>query len=287
MQSIILGATGIVGGFIKDKLIGSGERPFALSRNVREDADGAIWFRGDLTLPDGFKLPPSDVLYSTVHPLILARALDRIITPSLKRVIFFTSTSIVTKLDSLIPAEQSGIRKLAEGENELQRKCREHNLYWTALRPTIIYAEGRDVNLTRLAGFIRRFKFLPLSGRGDGLRQPVHGEDLATGAIAAASSSLTHNKIYALPGKDLITYREMVGRIFDSLGQSRVIIPLPPAIWKLAFTAVEPFFPNANAAMGERMSKDMVFDGNPASKDFGWNPRPFQPRFDRHRTSDA
>jgi hypothetical protein len=35
---------------------------------------------------------------------------------------------------------------------------------WTILRPTLIYVEGRDANVSRLAGLIRRFKVLPLSG---------------------------------------------------------------------------------------------------------------------------
>jgi hypothetical protein len=47
----------------------------------------------------------------------------------------------------------------------------------------------------------------------------------------------------------------------------------------LGFALMKPFFPNANAAMGARMAKDMVFDPAPAARDFGWNPRGFHPRF--------
>lgn len=276
---MVLGATGIVGGFIKDRLVELGENPYALSRLPQRSTDGAKWLQGDLTSPELIDLPPADVIYSTVHPQIVARAFERIASPSLKKLVFFTSTSIVTKLDSNIPSERDGVRHLAEGEKMLRDECDKRNIDWTILRPTIVYAEGRDPNVTRLSRFIDRFGFFPLSGRGNGRRQPVHAEDLAIAAIAAALSPHSSRKAYALPGGELLTYHEMVGRIFDSLGKSRIIVPLPLWLWKFAFIAVRPFFPNANHAMGTRMSKDMVFDGGPAAQDFGWNPRPFRPQF--------
>jgi hypothetical protein len=53
----------------------------------------------------------------------------------------------------------------------------------------------------------------------------------------------------------------------------------PPFVWR-AFALARPFLPNANAAMGAWMVKDMVFDPAPAVRDFGWNPRGFHPRFE-------
>lgn len=279
MKSTVLGATGIVGGFIKDRLVKLGEQPFALSRVPQKDSDGVRWIQGDLTSPELVKLPPSEIIYSTVHPLILANAIEWIASPVLRKLVFFTSTSIITKIDSNISSERDGVRQLANGERILRDKCEERNIDWTILRPTIVYAEGRDANVTRLSRFIDRFGFFPLAGRGNGRRQPVHAGDLANAAIAAATSPYSSNKVYALPGRDLLTYHEMVGRIFDSLGKPRIIVPVPPLLWKFAFIAARPFFPNANHAMGERMSKDMIFDGRPAAEDFGWNPRPFRPRF--------
>lgn len=279
MQSTVFGATGIVGGFIKDQLIELGEKPFALSRKTQQCTDNVNWIQGDLTLPNSVHLPSSEVIYSTVHPLILAKAIRSISSSTLRRVVFFTSTSIISKISSDIPSERDAVRTLAYGEQMLCDECDRHGLNWTVLRPTLVYAEGRDANVTRLSHFIDRFGFFPLSGIGNGLRQPVHAEDLARAAIAAASSRNTLNKIYALPGKDTLTYREMVGRIFDGLGRPRIILPIPPPIWRFAFMAARPFFPNTNHAMGTRMSKDMIFDGRPAEKDFGFRPRPFRPRF--------
>ena len=122
---------------------------------------------------------------------------------------------------------------------------------------------------------------MPLVGGGTGLRQPVHAEDLAIGAIAAAASPLAKNKFYSLPGSETLSYREMIGRIFDGMRLPRRTIPVPAIVWRAAFVALKPLFPGANVAMGIRMMKDMTFDAGPAITDFGWKPRAFHPVFER------
>jgi nucleoside-diphosphate-sugar epimerase len=112
------------------------------------------------------------------------------------------------------------------------------------------------------------------------LRQPVHAEDLAIGAIAAASSPAAANRTYSLPGGETLTYREMIGRIFDGLRKPRRTLSVPPIVWKAGFALAKPLFPISNVAMGTRMMKDMTFDPTPAIADFGWNPRGFRPVFD-------
>ena len=71
----------------------------------------------------------------------------------------------------------------------------------------------------------------------------------------------------------------MVERIFESLGRPPLILPLPPALWRAAFTLARPLLSGATAAMGMRMGKDLAFDGGPAARDFGWVAREFRPSF--------
>src|SRR4051794_7203572 len=279
MQSFVVGATGIVGGYIVEHLVRSGQTPLALSR-ARHNNCGAVWLQGDLAAPETWKPLSFETLYCTAEIGLLADALPHVYTTALKRVVAFTSTSLVTKIDSEVASERELLRRLAEGEKRLIAICERYGIGWTILRPTLIYAEGRDGNVSRLARLIQKFAVLPLMGSGPGLRQPVHAEDLAVGAIAAAASEAATGKIYPLVGGETISYREMVGRIFDALGKPRRIISVPPFFWRLAFALAKPFFPNANAAMGVRMAKDMVFDSMPAARDFGWNPRTFHPRFE-------
>ncbi|MBQ8103962.1 MAG: NAD-dependent epimerase/dehydratase family protein [Afipia sp.] len=281
MQSLVLGATGLVGRHIVKQLIAAGEHPFALSRLPHTDTRDIQWFAGDLEDAGALSFPPFQTLYCTAHCHFLPGALPSFARSGLRRVVFFTSTSVLTKLSSADAQERKQVQMLADSERQAIAECGKHGIAWTVLRPTIIYDEGRDPSISRLARLIARFGFFPLAGLGKGLRQPVHAEDLAIGALQAAASEAAINHIYNVPGLETVTYREMIGRIFDGLGKPRRIIPMPPLLWRAAFHMARRAFPNANAEMGARMSKDLVFDGSSAARDFGWRPRPFHPRFDR------
>ena len=237
------------------------------------------WIVGDLAHPADLQLAPVSTIYCTAPVGLLADAIERMADPSLRRVVAFTSTSLMTKVDSELESERDSVRHWAEDEQRLIDACRRLGVHWTILRPTIIYDEGQDQNITRIARLVDRFGFFPLAGSGKGLRQPVHAEDLAIGAVDAAASEAAIDQVYVVPGGEVISYREMVGRIFDCLNRSRLILPIPLLLWKAAFKLATPFVPHTNVAMGSRMAKDMVFDGTPATRDFGWRPRGFKPRF--------
>lgn len=277
---LVIGGSGLVGGYIVDRLVKSGQRPLALSRAPRS-GHLVDWHCGDLHHPDALNFPPFATLYCTADAVLLAEALPNLIHPQLKRVVAFSSTSVITKQDTEVASERAMIKGLAAAEQQIARICEQHGVGWTILRPTLIYAEGRDTNITPLSRLIRKFGFMPLVGGGPGLRQPVHAEDLAIGAIAAAASDAAVNKFYSLPGPDTVSYREMIGRVFDGLGLPRRFVSVPPWLWRLMFAAAKPLYPTANVAMGIRMMKDMTFDAAPAVKDIGWSPRRFKPVFDK------
>ena len=276
---LVIGGTGVVGRYVVEQLLRQGKRPFVLSREAR-DAPDVEWVRGDMEEPATLNLPPVATLYCTADAVLLADILSRVFNPSLKRIVAFSSTSVMTKQHTEVAAEREILRKLAEAEQRIIAACEQHGVGWTILRPTLIYKEGHDINITPLSRLIRRFRFMPLVGGGTGLRQPVHAEDLAIGAIAAAASPAAANKIYCLPGAETLPYREMIGRIFDGLRLPRRMITISPTLWRLAFALAKPLFPDGNVAMGLRMNKDMTFDASPAFEDFGWNPRAFHPVFD-------
>ena len=277
--SLVIGGSGLVGGYIVEHLVRRGERALAVSRSPRHGA-GAEWLQADLQRPETLKFPAFATLYCTADAILLAQALPAILTPSCRRVVVFSSTSVLTKQDTEVADERETIRKLIAAEQAIATLCERHQIGWTILRPTLVYAEGRDTNITPLSRLIHRFGFMPLVGGAPGLRQPVHADDLAIGAIAAAESPAAVNKFYSLPGAETLSYREMMGRVFDGMRLPRRLVSVPPWLWRAGFGLAKPLFPSANVAMGIRMMKDMTFDSTPAVKDFGWNPRGFHPVFD-------
>jgi len=78
----------------------------------------------------------------------------------------------------------------------------------------------------------------------------------------------------------VLTYRDMVKRIFQTLNRKPRIVNIPPAVYKLAIIVMKQISPRyafVQSSMVDRMNMDMIFDHSDASKDFGYNPRAFQP----------
>jgi hypothetical protein len=58
----------------------------------------------------------------------------------------------MTKLDSEVAAEREMLKSLADAKQQIAAACEQNNIGWTILRPTLIYAEGRDTISRRCLG---------------------------------------------------------------------------------------------------------------------------------------
>ena len=276
---LVLGATSLIGGFLLPRLGSAGIAAISVSRAPRPGAEGLTWLQADLTAPAEFVAPPAPTVLSLIPIWLLPTVLPALTDAGMKRLVAFSSTSRFTKTASSEAGERDVARRLAEAEEATIAACEAARVAWTLLRPTMIYAEGRDRNVSRLAALIGRWRVLPLSGGARGLRQPVHADDLAAAALAAAAAPAAANKAYDLPGGETLSYRAMAGRLFEAQGLTPRILAVPPPLWRAALTLARPILPGATAAMGDRMAEDLTFDGAPAARDFGWSPRPFRPSF--------
>ncbi|WP_343699270.1 NAD-dependent epimerase/dehydratase family protein [Caulobacter sp.] len=273
---LVLGATSLIGRWLMAVLAQAGLDAIALSRT--QSAGGAQWIAGDLKDPD-LVLPPIATVFSLSPIWLLPDALAALKAAGVTRVVAFSSTSRFTKESSPDAGERAVAKALSDAEGAVEAWCAANGVAWTILRPTLIYDEGRDGNVSRIARLVKRVGIMPLLGGGQGLRQPVHAADLAAGALAAAGSLAAHNRAYDLVGGETVTYRVMVERIFEGLGKPARVLPLPVWLFGLVMRLAKPFYPGATTAMGARMGQDLVFDSGDATRDFGWTPRAFHPRF--------
>lgn len=275
---LVLGATSLIGRHLMARLKDEGLDPIAFSR--RPPSGDACWIGADLKDPDlAERLPVAATVFSLSPIWLLPPALPALKARGMARLIAFSSTSRFTKTDSPVAAERAVAAALAEAEQALEAWCAANGVAWTLLRPTLIYDEGHDENVSRIARLVRRFHVMPLSGAGEGLRQPVHAEDLAAGALAAAHAPAATNRAYDLVGGETVSYRVMVDRVFEGLGKTPRSLPLPTWLFGLLMRLAKPFYPGATTAMGTRMGQDLTFDSSDAARDFGWSPRKFYPRF--------
>jgi len=196
-----------------------------------------------------------------------------------RRVIAFSSTSRFTKGDSTDTDEKITAFKLKDAEDRLQSWGKDKSIDWVILRPTLIYGFGQDKNISEIVRLIRRFGFFPLLGQANGLRQPVHAEDLAAACLSALEKTDIVNRAYNLSGGETITYREMINRVFAAVGRRPRLVMIPLWIFKPAVSSLRlfPRYRHWNMSMAMRMNTDMVFDHSEAMQHLNFQPRKFQP----------
>ena len=128
-----------------------------------------------------------------------------------------------------------------------------------------------------LAGFIRRFGFFPMPGKGSGLRQPVHADDLALACISLLRIEPGWNHAYNLSGSQVVTYRAMVEAIFHKLGLPARVVSFSRTWWHalLIMARLLPAYRDINMEMIGRVNADMCFAHDEATRSFGFSPRVF------------
>lgn len=275
----VLGASSLVGRCVLSLLHTDGWEVVAFSRQPVESCDGVEW-RVLYPSPPA-PLPRGEMgvgCWICVAPIwVLPDYFPLIVASGARRVVALSSTSRFTKVGSGDAAENAIAAKLSDSEARVQSWAENFGIEWIVLRPTLIYGLGRDKNISEIARFIRRFCFFPVLGRANGLRQPIHAEDVAAACVSALQAPDAANRAYNISGGETLTYREMVGRVFAALGQRPRLLTVPLWSFRLAVSVLRclPRYRQWSAAMAERMNRDLVFDHSEAARDFGFKPRPF------------
>jgi nucleoside-diphosphate-sugar epimerase len=278
---LLLGARSQIGVFAIPRLLAAGYRVQAVSRDPRPGAFPAFEGLDWVSLRELAARPAAFSALVSAGPIELARDAVRRID-ELQRAVVFSTSSVFTKQESTDPRERSQIRGILDAEDELRRMCAERGISLCLLRPTLVYGCGLDRNVTRLANWLRRWRFLPVAGRAAGLRQPVHADDLAMAAVAALAAlrpSKGEQLDFILCGGSTVSYREMARRIGEGIGFKARLIPVPPAMLTGVAAWLErlPGETRIRAAMVRRQNADLVFDDHAARERLGFAPRPFGP----------
>ena len=274
---LLFGATGQIGAGVLAAAPRQGWRVLALRhQSTAPQVSNTVWFEGDLTIPP-LHLPDSEMV-ALVHATglwLLPPHLDDLRHAGLRRLVAFSTSSVIGKRDTQNLRERQVVADIAAAEEAVRARCDALGIAWTILRPTLVYGRGRDMNVTAAARLIDRLGVFPITGAAAGLRQPVHADDLAAAALAAIDCRAAHGQTYYLCGGETLAYREMIGRIFDCLGRRRRLVPVPFLGTLAALWGQLSGNPAITADMAWRMNRDLAFDDGPARLDFGYSPRGF------------
>jgi len=240
--------------------------------------DNFTWQSLDITYPTEFSPQSQSIVISLLPLWLLSSLLPRL--QGCQQLIAFSTTSIFGKSDSPNPEEQKLIKSIQTAENEIVQVMEEQRIPWTILRPTLIYDGQNDHNITAMAQFIQKWQILPVAGPANGLRQPVHADDLAVAVVATIQNPLSYNRSFNLGGGEILTYQKMAQKVFQAMGKRSWILPLPhKLIYTICGLLKLMIKDGPNAAMFMRMNQDLAYDLTDARQALNYTPRPFQPDF--------
>lgn len=285
---IVTGATGQIGVFLLPRLLAADCRVVALSRRIQRgtgfnpQAGGG---RLSWVHPEDWRGPGAsggddergNWLISAGPIELAAGLLER--RTAWGGVVCFSSSSVLVKGGSPVPTERAQVRAMIAAERALRRDCRSRSIPLWLFRPTLIYGCGLDENISRVAWFGQRFRFVPIAGAAHGLRQPVHADDVAQLAVSALSDEASDGLESPVVGGETLTYAEMVERVLSGLGLRPRLLRLPPALMTVAAAVAGHVWRRSglNAEMARRQNRDLKFDDTAVRTRLGYAPRPFRP----------
>lgn len=278
---LVTGANGVVGKPLCQRL---DEENRAFKRVSRDSTTGDIqWdLNHDLNPNQYQSLKGVTTLIHCAPIWLLNNHIATLHALGIKRMVVFSSTSVLSKQASINAHEQLLVKQLKDGESALTNFNSSNNindsdcLNYTILRPSMIYGYGRDQNVSHIAKFIKKYHFMVLMGKATGLRQPVHCDDLVTTSIDIINQTHCYSKTYNLAGASVFTYRQMVERIFREMNRKALILNAPLFVFKLSFWLLNKIGRFAyNSEMANRMNQDLCYDYQAAKDDFNYAPQAF------------
>lgn len=193
------------------------------------------------------------------------KVLESAIKQKVKRIVFVHTTGIYSKY-KMASEEYKNIEK------EVIKKA-EGKVDITILRPTMIYGDICDYNISKFIKMIDKMRIYPLIAGGKAKIQPVNAQDLGKAYYKVlVNREKTKNKDYNLSGEAPITIKDLLKMISNKLNKKTIFIPIP--LWLSVFFAyIVKIVSIGKIDIVEkvlRMDEDRSFDNSAAKKDFGY-----------------
>lgn len=206
-------------------------------------------------------------IYNIHHSLAIVKAA---IANNVSRAILVHTTGIYSKFKSAsLEYKQIESQVIAEAENKISL---------TILRPSMIYGDMCDRNISKFIRMINRTMLFPLIDGGNGLIQPVNARDLGKAYYdVLINAEITANKQYDLTGDKPISIKDALILISNKLNKKIVFIPVPLTI-SVFFAQILKFITFGRIDIIEkvlRMGEDRAYSHEKAKSDFNYRPMTF------------
>lgn len=210
-------------------------------------------------------------IYNIHHsPMIVQVAIKN----NVKRVILVHTTGIYSKFKDASQEYKDIERKVAELTNNSHCQT-----IITVLRPTMIYGDLCDRNISKFIKMVDKLRIMPVINRGSSLLQPVNARDLGKAYYdVLLAQNKTVGKAYDLSGEKPITMLEILELISDNLDKKTTFVSVPLGLGVFVAKCLK-FCTLGKVDYIEkvqRMGEDRGFSHDTAARDFGYNPMPFK-----------
>ncbi len=279
---LVTGITGHTGRYFLQELINNNYQG-PVRCIVRETSDSSMIDNSGLKIEkvigdieDEVFLDKCMVGVKTIVHIVNIRHTLKIINAAKKnkvpRAIFVHTTGIYSKFR--IASEEYLII-----EEKLKEIVNNSNIKITILRPTMIYGDICDRNMSKFIKMIDKLRVFPVINYGKGLIQPVNARDLGKAYYSVLMMPIEQVKHeYNISGQKPITMMEAFKYISDNLEKKTFFISVPLGFGVFLANCLK-WVSLGKADFLERvqrMSEDRCFSHEDAKKDFGYSPESFE-----------
>ncbi|MEW4225657.1 NAD-dependent epimerase/dehydratase family protein [Rossellomorea marisflavi] len=279
---LITGITGHTGGFFLKELI---------KQNYEHPIKCIVRENSNTTLLDNSPLNIQKITGDIRDVDFLNECMEGVTTVfhivNIRHTIPILKTAINHNVDRFISVHTTGIysnfRKASEEyiqiENKIKVLTSTSKVKVTIIRPTMIFGDLHDRNMSRFIKMIDRYKVFPVIGGGKSLIQPVNARDLGKAYFQILSLNSSQVRFeYILSGDKPITMKEAFNYIGRFLNKKTLYINVPA--WLGVGGAKFAYWISLRRInyieQVQRMTESRAFSHELAKLDFGYKPESFE-----------
>lgn len=149
----------------------------------------------------------------------------------------------------------------------------------TILRPTMIFGDMRDHNISKFIRMVAKLPIMPEIDHGAAFVQPVNARDLGQAYYKACMHETLPEREYIVSGERPISLHELCSLIGSFMGKKTRFISMPMGLGVFGANVICTLTGKKDKLLVEkvlRLGEDRSFSHDKASRDFGYEPEKFE-----------
>ncbi|MCB2339581.1 SDR family oxidoreductase [Clostridium estertheticum] len=210
-------------------------------------------------------------IYNIHHSPKIVQA---VIKNNVKRAILVHTTGIYSNFKDASQEYKNIEQKISELTKEYQ-----YSTNIIILRPSMIYGDMCDSNMSKFIKMVDKFPIMPVINRGNSLIQPVNARDLGKiFFIALMSSRELAGKAYDISGDKPIMMIDVFKLISHELNKKTIFVSVPLSLGVFMARILKTITIGKINYIEkvQRMAENRSYSHNDATNDFEYNPIPFE-----------